>query len=471
MADQTHCPQQQCSGKLWGGRFAAQTAASVESFTESISYDWRLYRHDIMGSKAHAKMLAKQGLISGDERDAIIAGLSEIEQDIQAGRFQFRVELEDIHMNIEKALTERIGAAGEKLHTARSRNDQVALDIRLYLRDEAAELDKLLADVQRAFVRQARANLDVIMPGYTHMQRAQPVLLAHHLLAYVEMFGRDRERLADCCKRLNLLPLGAAALAGTGLPIDREFVAQELGFPAVTANSMDTTADRDFALEFLFCLSVTQLHLSRMAEEFVLWSSKEFGFISIGDQYCTGSSIMPQKKNPDIPELIRGKSGRVAGALVSLLMTMKGLPMTYNRDMQEDKEQLFDALDTVKASLSITAELLAHSRFNGGRMQEATHGGFMTATDLADYLVKKNLPFRQAHRVVGEIVALCQERDIELTELGLAELRQFSERIDDDVFAVLSVEGSVNSRVSTGGTAGVRVAEALARAEQQLGIA
>ncbi|WP_417910770.1 argininosuccinate lyase [Candidatus Electronema sp. PJ] len=471
MADQTHCPKQQCSGKLWGGRFAAQTAASVESFTESVSYDWRLYRHDIMGSKAHAKMLAKQGLISGEERDAIIAGLSEIEEDIRAGRFQFRVELEDIHMNIEKALTEKIGAAGEKLHTARSRNDQVALDIRLYLRDEAAELDKLLAEVQRAFVRQARANLGVIMPGYTHMQRAQPVLLAHHLLAYVEMFGRDRERLADCLKRLNVLPLGAAALAGTGLPIDRDFVAKELGFPAVTANSMDTTADRDFALEFLFCLSVTQLHLSRMAEEFVLWASKEFGFISIGDQYCTGSSIMPQKKNPDIPELIRGKSGRVAGALVSLLMTMKGLPMTYNRDMQEDKEQLFDALDTVKASLSITAELLANSIFNGGRMREATHGGFMTATDLADYLVKKNLPFRQAHRVVGEIVAFCQERNIELTELSLAEMRQFSALIDDDVFAVLTVEGSVNSRVSAGGTAGVRVAEALARAEQQLGIA
>ncbi len=471
MADQTHCPKQQCSGKLWGGRFAAQTAASVESFTESISYDWRLYRHDIMGSKAHAKMLAKQGLISADERDAIISGLTEIEQEIREGRFQFRVDLEDIHMNIEKTLTEKIGAAGEKLHTARSRNDQVALDIRLYLRDEAAELDMLLADVQRGFARQARANLDVIMPGYTHMQRAQPVLLAHHLLAYVEMFGRDRERLADCLKRLNVLPLGAAALAGTGLPIDREFVAKELDFPAITANSMDTTADRDFALEFLFDLSVIQLHLSRMAEEFVLWASKEFGFIKIGDQYCTGSSIMPQKKNPDIPELIRGKSGRVAGALVSLLMTMKGLPMTYNRDMQEDKEQLFDALDTVKASLSITAELLANSSFNGGRMREATHGGFMTATDLADYLVKKNLPFRQAHRVVGEIVAFCQERDAELTDLNLAEMRQFSALIEEDVFAVLTVDGSVNSRVSAGGTAGAKVAEALARAEQQLGIA
>lgn len=471
MADMTCNPEQHSSGKLWGGRFAEQTAASVESFSESISYDWRLYRHDIMGSKAHAKMLAKQGLISAAERDAILTGLSEIEAEIAEGRFQFRVELEDIHMNIEKALTDKIGAAGAKLHTARSRNDQVALDIRLYLRDEAACLDGLLAEVQRGFVRQARANFGAVMPGYTHLQRAQPVLLAHHLLAYVEMFSRDRDRLADCLKRLNVLPLGSAALAGTGLPIDREFVAQELGFAKVSANSMDSTADRDFALEFLFCLSLIQLHLSRMAEEFVLWSSKEFGFLKIGDDYCTGSSIMPQKKNPDIPELIRGKSGRVAGALVSLLMTMKGLPMTYNRDMQEDKEQLFDALDTVKASLSISAELLAHSSFNRERMQAATRGGFVTATDLADYLVKKNLPFRQAHRVVGEIVAYCQKRDVELDELRLDELRRFSDLIDEDVFAVLSVEGSVSSRVSAGGTAGARVAEALARAEHQLGIA
>ncbi len=467
----TCSPERHCSGKLWGGRFAEQTAASVESFSESISYDWRLYRHDIMGSKAHAKMLAKQGLISAAERDAILTGLGEIEAEIAEGRFQFRVELEDIHMNIEKALTDKIGAAGAKLHTARSRNDQVALDIRLYLRDEAAALDGLLAEVQRGFVRQARANCGAVMPGYTHLQRAQPVLLAHHLLAYVEMFSRDRERLADCLKRLNVLPLGAAALAGTGLPIDREFVAQELGFAKVSVNSMDSTADRDFALEFLFCLSLTQLHLSRMAEEFVLWSSKEFGFLKIGDDYCTGSSIMPQKKNPDIPELIRGKSGRVAGALVSLLMTMKGLPMTYNRDMQEDKEQLFDALDTVKACLSITAELLAHSSFVCERMQAATRGGFVTATDLADYLVRKNLPFRQAHRVVGEIVAFCQEQDKELDGLRLDELRRFSNLIDEDVFAVLSVEGSVSSRVSAGGTAGARVAEALARAEHQLGIA
>ncbi len=462
--------QKKTSGKLWGGRFAEQTAASVEAFTESISYDWRLYRYDIMGSKAHARMLAKQGLINEAERDAILQGLSEIEQEITDGTFEFRAELEDIHMNIEQALTDKIGAAGEKLHTARSRNDQVALDIRLYLRDECLLLDQLLVEVRRGFTHQARTNLGAVMPGYTHLQRAQPVLLSHHLLAYTEMFSRDQERITDCLKRINIMPLGSAALAGTGLPIDREFVAKELGFPAISTNSMDTTADRDFALEILFCLTTVQLHLSRMAEEFVLWSSKEFDFIRIGDKYCTGSSIMPQKKNPDIPELIRGKAGRVTGSLVSLLMTVKGLPLTYNRDLQEDKEPIFDALDTVKASLSITSELLANSEFNCERMKAATYGGFMTATDIADYLVKKNMPFRQAHGVVGRIVALCQQRDIELIELRLDELQQFSDLIEKDIFEVLSVEGSVNSRTSAGGTAGVRVAEALECAEQQLGI-
>jgi len=459
------------SGKLWGGRFSEATAASVEDFTESISYDWRLYHHDILGSKAHARMLAQQGLITDREAEDIVAGLAEIEQEIDNNTFVFQPELEDIHMNIEKALTDRIGAAGEKLHTARSRNDQVALDIRLYLRDQGNELDRLLTEVQKAFTRQARTCLGAIMPGYTHMQRAQPVLLSHHLLAFVEMFSRDRERLKDCVRRINIMPLGTAALAGTGLPVDREFVARELDFPEVSANSMDTTADRDFALEFLFCLTTIQLHLSRMAEELVLWSSKEFEFIQIGDRYCTGSSIMPQKKNPDIPELIRGKAGRVTGSLVALLMTVKGLPLTYNRDLQEDKEQIFDALDTVKSSLSITAELLANSVFNTDRMKESCYGGFMTATDIADYLVKKNMPFRQAHGVVGGIVALCQKRDIELEELTLEELQQFTDLIEADIFDVLSVEGSVHSRTSAGGTSGVRVSEALLRAEQQLGIA
>jgi len=462
-------PKQQ-SGKMWGGRFSETTAASVEAFSASIHYDARLYRHDIMGSKAHARMLARQGLITAEEAAAIIGGLTEIEGEIERGEFAFKSELEDIHMNIEKALTDRLGPAGAKLHTARSRNDQVNLDFRLYLRDEADGLDRLLGEVQRAFTRMARRYLGTIMPGYTHLQRAQPVLVSHHLLAYVEMFQRDRDRLVGCRQRINIMPLGAAAMAGTGLPIDRQSVAEELGFAAITANSMDTTGDRDFALELLFCLNLIQLHLSRLAEELVLWSTKEFEFIRIGDRYCTGSSIMPQKKNPDIPELIRGKTGRVTGALMGLLMTVKGLPLTYNRDLQEDKEPVFDALDTVKASLSITAELLDNTEFNVERLRQATLGGFMTATDLADYLVRRNMPFRQAHGVVGRIVAFCQERDCELVDLTLAELQGFSALIEADIFAVLSVEGSVNSRVSAGGTASIRVAEALERAEQLLGI-
>ena len=458
------------SGTMWGGRFTEATAASVEAFSASIHYDARLYHHDIMGSLAHARMLARQGLISAEECASIVGGLQEIEAEIERGQFVFRPELEDIHMNIEKALTERIGPAGAKLHTARSRNDQVNLDFRLYLRDEADVLDQLLIEAQKAFARKARQYLGVVMPGYTHLQRAQPVLLSHHLLAYVEMLQRDRDRLQGCRQRINIMPLGAAAMAGTGLPIDRESVAEELGFSAITANSMDTTGDRDFALELLFCLNLIQLHLSRLAEELVLWSSKEFEFIRIGDRYCTGSSIMPQKKNPDIPELIRGKMGRVTGALMSLLMTVKGLPLTYNRDLQEDKEPVFDALDTVKSSLSIIAEMLDHTEFNIDRLRQATVGGFMTATDLADYLVRRNMPFRQAHGVAGRIVALCQERNCELTDLPITELREFSDLIDKDILEVLSVEGSVNSRVSAGGTAGIRVREALEKVEQKLGI-
>jgi len=460
---------QKPSAKLWGGRFSSSTAASVEEFTQSIQYDYRLYRQDIAGSKVHATMLARQGLITEEERDAIIGGLEEIRGEIENGTFTFRSELEDIHMNIEKALTDKIGAPGEKLHTARSRNDQVALDLRLYLREEGEMLDALLAKVQAGFVGLARRYLGVVMPGYTHLQRAQPVLLSHHMLAYFEMFKRDRSRLADCVARMNYSPLGAAAMAGTGLPIDREFVAEELGFAGVTANSMDTSGDRDYVMEYLFCLTVIQLHLSRLSEELVLWSSKEFEFIDIGDRYCTGSSIMPQKKNPDIPELIRGKSGRVVGGLMAILMTVKGLPLTYNRDLQEDKEPLFDGLDTVKGGLSITAELLDNVSFRADRLKAATHGGFMTATDIADYLVRKNMPFRQAHGVVGKIVALCQQRDIELVDLSLGELRDFSALIEEDIYSVLTVEGSVNSRTSIGGTGLQRVSEALERAEEYLG--
>ncbi len=455
--------------KMWGGRFTESTAASVEAFSASIQYDSRLYRQDIAGSKAHAKMLAHQGLITDDELEQIVAGLSEIEVEIEAGTFVFRPELEDIHMNIEKTLSEKIGDAGARLHTARSRNDQVNLDTRLYMRDVTAEIIDLLTGVQRSFVGLARKYLGAVMPGYTHLQRAQPVLISHHMLAYFEMFGRDKERLADGLKRINLCPLGAAAMAGTGLPIDREFVARELGFPASTANSMDTVGDRDFIVEFCATCAMIQVHLSRLSEELILWSTEEFKFVELSDGFCTGSSIMPQKKNPDVPELIRGKAGRVVGNLMAVLTLLKGLPMTYNRDLQEDKEPLFDTIDTVSQSLGIMAELLANMEFYTERLATATSGGgYMTATDLADYLVLKNVPFRKAHSIVGQTVAYCLEKAKDLTELSLQELQQFSKVIEDDVFAILSVEGSVNSRVSLGGTGIVRVTEALERAEKML---
>ena len=458
------------SEKLWGGRFGEGTAASVEAFTASIHYDCRLYKYDIAGSKAHATMLADNGILSKEELTAIIDGLNAIELEIAKGTFQFRRELEDIHMNIEKALVERIGPAGAKLHSARSRNDQVALDFKLYLRDQCDELMRLLNTIRRAFVVLARKYLGQIMPGYTHLQRAQPVQIAHHLLAYYEMFGRDLERMVDCRKRLNLSPLGCAALAGTGLPIDRQQVARTLGFAGVTANSMDTSGDRDFAIEFTSNCTMIQLHLSRLSEELVLWSSQEFDFVNISDKFCTGSSIMPQKKNPDIPELIRGKSGRVVGSLMTLITLMKGLPLTYNRDLQEDKEPVFDAVDTVSASLAIMSELLENLSFKTDRMAAATRKGCMTATDLADYLVLKNVPFREAHGIVGRAVAYCLDKGCELPDLSLAELGQFSEVIGKDVYEVLSIEGSVNSRISIGGTGIQRVEEALLAAEKQLGI-
>lgn len=458
------------SSKMWGGRFSQATAASVEAFTASIHYDARLYKHDIAGSRAHARMLAKQELISQDECDAILKGLGEIEKEIEEGSFNFRVELEDIHMNIEKALVEKIGSPGEKLHTARSRNDQVALDIRLYLRDVSRQIIDLLSELRKAFVRLARKNQNLIMPGYTHLQRAQPVLVAHHLLAYVEMFGRDQERVADGLKRIDIMPLGAAALAGTGLPIDRDFVAKELGFPTISANSMDTVADRDFAIEFLSTCTLIQVHLSRLSEELVLWASEEFSFIRLADSFCTGSSIMPQKKNPDIPELIRGKSGRVTGNLMALITLVKGLPLTYNRDLQEDKEPIFDTVDTVTQSLAIMADLLANLEFNEQKTQEATKGGYMTATDLADYLVKKHVPFRSAHAIVGRAVAFGIEKGKDLSEMSIAELQQFSDCIEEDVFEVLSVAGSVNSRVSKGGTSSLNIAANLEAMEKELGI-
>jgi len=456
------------SAKPWGGRFSQQTASSVEAFTASIHYDARLFKHDIAGSRAHARMLARQSLLTAAECESILQGLDSIEKEIEAGSFQFRPELEDIHMNIEKNLVEKIGDAGKKLHTARSRNDQVALDLRLYLRQQATETIRLLGEVQQGFLSLARKYLGAIMPGYTHLQRAQPVLIAHHMLAYFEMFDRDRDRMADCLKRINVMPLGAAALAGSPLPIDRLSVAAELGFPAITANSMDTVGDRDFAVEFLAACSLIQIHLSRLSEELVLWASTEFSFVELADAYCTGSSIMPQKKNPDIPELIRGKSGRVIGNLVTLLTVLKGLPLTYNRDLQEDKEPVFDTVDTVQHSLAITAELLANLNFNAERMRDACNAGFMTATDLADYLVCKNMPFRQAHSVAGRAVAYCVEQGKDLADCSLVELKEFSEIIEEDIFSVLTVEGSANSRVSHGGTALSRVEKAIEEAENRL---
>ena len=461
---------QSSSEKLWGGRFSGATAASVESFSASIGYDARLYRYDIAGSKAHATMLADNGLLTKDELALIIEGLSRIEEEIEQGTFEFREELEDIHMNIEKALADRIGPAGARLHAARSRNDQVALDLKLYLRDQCDRFVELLDELRRGFATLARTYLGEVMPGYTHMQRAQPVLISHHMLAYFEMFSRDRERLLDCRKRINVCPLGGAALAGTGLPIEREQVAELLGFDGVTANSMDSAGDRDFAIEFVGCCAQIQLHLSRLSEELVLWAGSEFDFVDISDRFCTGSSIMPQKKNPDIAELVRGKSGRVVGSLMALMTLMKGLPLTYNRDLQEDKEPVFDAVDTVSASLAIMAELLANLSFKTDNMRDATGSGFITATDLADYLVLKDVPFREAHGIVGRIVAYCLGRDCELTELSLEEMQQFSMAIDKDVFEVLTVDGSIESRISAGGTSLQRVEEALRVAEKKVGI-
>ena len=458
------------NNKPWSGRFTEQTASSAETFSASIHFDMRLYRHDIAGSKAHAKMLAKVGLINGSELEQILVGLTEIEAEIESNTFVFRPELEDIHMNIEKNLVEKVGQAGEKLHTARSRNDQVALDMRLYLREESLHVIGLLADLQKGFVGMAREYLGLLMPGYTHLQRAQPVLLSHHLLAYFEMFNRDKQRLADCLKRINVLPLGSGALAGTSLPIDRDFVAKELGFPEVSANSMDAVSDRDFIVEFLAACGLIQIHLSRFSEELVLWTCQEFDFVEIADRYCTGSSIMPQKKNPDMPELIRGKSGRVVGNLMTVLTVLKGLPMTYNRDLQEDKEPVFDTVDTVNQSLTVMSELLSGLSFNRETLEHATETGFMTATDLAEYLVRKNIPFRQAHSIVGKAVAFCIENTEELTDLTLEELQVFSDVISEDVFGVLGAEGSANSRSTSGGTAITQVERALESAEAELGI-
>ncbi|HXF76117.1 MAG TPA: argininosuccinate lyase [Methylomirabilota bacterium] len=446
-------PDSKKNKKLWGGRFLGRTADSVEAFTASIDIDARLYRHDIQGSIAHAKMLAKQRIISKKDARKIVTGLKTIEREIESGKFAFSRADEDIHMNIERRLTELIGEAGQKLHTARSRNDQVALDMRLYLRDEVKEIIGALESLERALARTARKNLHVIMPGYTHLQRAQPVLFSHHLLAYYEMFERDRQRFSGCLERINVLPLGSGALAGTTFPIDRRYVAKLLGFARVSTNSIDAVSDRDFLLEFVAASSILFVHLSRLADEMVLWSTAEFGFIELPDSYCTGSSMMPQKKNPDVPELIRGKSGRVFGHLQALLTIMKGLPLAYNRDLQEDKAPLFDTADTVKASVKIMRELVQGMKVRSERMRDAAQAGFLNATDLADYLVGRGLSFRAAHEVAGKIVQFCLGKGRRIEELPLVELRRFSDKIEKDVYDYLSASAVVERRRAQGGTA------------------
>lgn len=439
--------------KLWGGRFSKSTDKSVDDFNSSIRFDQRMYRQDIMGSIAHAKMLGKQGIIEKSESDLIVKTLGEILEDIENGKVEFLIDAEDIHMNIETILISRIGDTGKRLHTGRSRNDQVALDIRMYLRDEAEETDKMLRDLLKVILNCAEENIETIMPGYTHLQKAQPITLAHHFMAYYEMFKRDEERLLDWRKRVNVMPLGSGALAGTTYPLDREFVANELGFDSVTKNSLDGVSDRDFVCELAFILSMIMVHLSRFSEEIILWSSNEFGFVDLDDAYSTGSSIMPQKKNPDVAELARGKAGRVFGSLMGLLTVMKGLPLAYNKDMQEDKEQIFDALDTVKMCLPVFGGMLKTMKIRKDNMLRGAKGGFTNATDVADYLVKKGLPFRDAHAVVGKMVAYCLDKNIALDELSMEEYKEFSSIFEEDVYDAISLSTCVNLRTITGGPA------------------
>ncbi len=439
--------------RMWGGRFNQPTDEFVQRFTASVGFDRRLAAADIAGSLAHAAMLARIGVLGADELAAIETGLERIRGEIDAGSFEWSDALEDVHMNIEARLTELVGEAGKKLHTGRSRNDQVATDIRLHLRDEIADCRAGIRALQEGLLDLAEREADTIMPGFTHLQVAQPVTLGHHLLAWFEMLERDHSRLGDCAARMNQMPLGAAALAGTSFPIDRDFTAERLGFDAPCRNSIDAVSDRDFAIEFCAAAALCMTHLSRMAEELVLWSSAQFDFVRLPDRYCTGSSIMPQKKNPDVPELVRGKSGRVAGHLVSLLALMKSQPLAYNKDNQEDKEPLFDTLDTLKGSLRAFADMVPAIEPNRERLRAAARDGYATATDLADYLVKKGLPFRDAHEAVGNAVAFAIEQNKDLSELSLKELRRFDERIDDDVFDVLTLDGSVAARDHFGGTA------------------
>ena len=439
--------------KLWGGRFSRPTEKGIEEFTESISFDKRLYKYDIEGSIAHAKMLSKIGVLKKGELAAILRGLEEIGKAIEHEEFLFSIELEDIHMNIEKRLIDKIGPVGEKLHTARSRNDQIALDLKLYLREIIREMNGCIFKFQKAIVDKARTHIDIIIPGYTHLQPAQPVLFSHYLLAYREMLERDRERFLDSLKRVNIMPLGSGAIAGTSFPVDREYVAELLGFSRVTQNSMDAVSDRDFVIEFLADCAILGMHLSRLSEDLILWSSREFGFIELPDEFCTGSSMMPQKKNPDVPELIRGKSGRLYGNLFSLLTTMKGLPLTYNRDMQEDKEALFDSIDTLISILGIYPAVISGMIVRKDVTAEAAARGYMWATDVADYLVKKGIPFRTAHEITGKMVAYCIENNKKIETLRISELKTFSNKFEKDLYRILTPQRGVNLRNIVGGTA------------------
>jgi len=464
----------------WSGRFNEPVAELVKKYTASVGFDYRLAEYDIQGSIAHAHMLSQQGIISQADYVAIETGLKEIAAEIQAGQFEWLLDLEDVHLNIEKRLTDKIGDAGKRLHTGRSRNDQVATDVRLWLRATVDQVVAGLAELQSSLLDLAEANHDTVMPGFTHLQVAQPVTFGHHLLAYVEMLKRDVSRFKDCKKRINQLPLGAAALAGTSYPIDREMVAKSLGFDGVCENSLDAVSDRDFAIEFTYASSMVMMHLSRLSEELILWSSPRFAFIDIADRFCTGSSIMPQKKNPDVPELVRGKSGRVYGHLTALLTLMKGQPLAYNKDNQEDKEPLFDTADTLLVTLQIYADMLrlpvvengvvvkAGFTVNKEAMRKAASEGFATATDLADYLVKKGMPFRDAHEAVALAVRYAVDQKVDLSDLPLATLQKFASEITDDVYAVLTLEGSLNSRNHVGGTAPAQVKAAIGRARKSI---
>lgn len=457
------------SEKLWGGRFEKSTDEMINEFQASINFDRRMYREDIEGSIAHAKMLAKCGIISGDDYAKIIDGLNKILAQIDNGEFEFSVALEDIHMNIESALTADIGAAGGRLHTARSRNDQVALDTHLYVRRQVDEIRKLIVELQTALVDAAEKNLDVIMPGYTHLQRAQPILFAHHLLAYFSMLQRDYDRFGGVYKRCDIMPLGAGALAGTTFNIDRNFVADELKFGAIYSNSLDAVSDRDYILEFMSAASILMVHLSRFSEEIILWCSREFNFIELDDAHCTGSSMMPQKKNPDVPELVRGKTGRVIGHLMAMLTTVKALPLAYNKDLQEDKEGLFDAIDTVKFSLAVFAQIVVGMKVRSENMRRAVEEDFSNATDLADYLVKRGTPFRQAHEISGKLVHYCIERGVYLKDLSLAEFINFSDKFDDDIYNAIKPETCVNARNSYGGTSIEQVKRQIVMAREWIG--